>query len=77
MTDDFLRWALTASMTAGEFVLDELDRSMETLLTERSRGGAAAGAAGVDGLMSASSGNRENQLSEAITASPWNMGDVS
>ena len=75
VTDDFLRCAELASKMTGELVLEELDRSIETALTERSRAG-ATGATGRVGLNS-SSGNKEYQLSAGMTASPWNMGDVS
>jgi len=71
LIDDFLR--CEASKMRGEFVLDELDLAMEVLLMVRSR----RGATGAMGLLS-SSGNRENQLSEAMTASPAYMpGDCS
>lgn len=71
LTDDFLR--CEASKMIGELVLDELDLAIEVLLTVRSR----EGAIGAIALMS-SSGNKENQLSDAITASPaYKPGDWS
>jgi hypothetical protein len=72
LVDDFLRWE--PSKTIGELVLDELDLAMELLLIVRSRSG-ADGADG-EGFTSGSSGNKENQLSP-MTASFWNMGEVS
>lgn len=75
MTDDFLRCALSKRTGAGEFMLDELDLAIDWPLMLRSREGATT--AGGLGLLSTSSGNKENQLSGAMTASPWNMGEVS
>lgn len=78
LTDDFLRW-LDVSNTRGELALDALDLPVELVLTVRSRAGATgtADTARFTRLVLSSSGNRENQLSDAIKESPLNMGEVS
>jgi hypothetical protein len=70
VTEDFRR--LELSRMSGELVLDELEAANELVLMVRSSStGSVTFASG------SASGKREYQLSEAITASPWNMGDVS
>lgn len=83
LTDDFLRCDL--SKTTGELALEMLDLSIELLLTVRSSSGVDCtlvmrGAAKLadDMNLPSSSGNKENQLSDAPKLSvAANMGDVS
>jgi hypothetical protein len=65
-------------MATGELTLEPLD-FVVLVLTVRSRAGAIRGAeTGGAADLESSSGNRENQSSDAMVyESPWNMGEVS